>query len=92
MTTTDCLPDECIHGLVGGCVTCDGTDPMRDITRSAPRFRGTWTDEELEWLRDAKKTSREVAELTGRTVNQVSAQRIDRLGMTGYAGWSPKSR
>lgn len=86
MTTTSSLPDECIHGLVGGCVTCEGTDPMRDIkTRQGATFEQPWSDEELSFVDNPNLTSGQVAGMTGRPSKTIAAYRNKR-GMTEWAG------
>jgi len=81
--------EECIHGLIG-CATCEGIDegsgPNSD--RSAG-IVNPWTKTANRIAKDMGLTSRQAANLTGRTVNQMSARRINHLGMTGYAGYRP---
>jgi len=83
--------DECIHGL-SACATCAGTDtrtvargPESNFTTPIP-----WSLHDIAVARDASKTSAEVGRILGRSTNQVSAMRVNRLRMSGYAGYTAK--
>lgn len=83
---------ECIHGLIG-CAVCqgidEGTGPLED---RALGYITPWTDAEKAVALDMNLTSRVVGRRLGRTTNQASAQRINVLGITGYAGYVPRPR
>lgn len=88
MTTLTDTP-ECIHGLIG-CAPCQGIDEATGPRE--PRAHGverSWTSVENQIAGFVTLSSRQVANILGRSVHQVSAHRLGVLKMTDYRNYRP---